>query len=139
MAISLNKILASVYSKLTGGATLMSKVTGIFNEVPQSQTFPFVVLNDSDLIQVKWNTFGRKGKETSLFIHVYSIAKTDKEVIAIAEEIDLLLDNVTLAITSNTNILTSFERIEIVTEEGSSQQIKTKHAILEYRIMTTES
>jgi hypothetical protein len=138
MIVSKN-VLISIYSKLNTTSAVTTLVTGIFNEVTQNQAYPYVAITESDLLETKWNTFGKKGKEVRVFIHIYSIAKTDMEVLTIAEAIDTALDWNSLTITSSNHIVTAFEKMELITEEEESQQIKAKHAILEYKILTTES
>ena len=117
----------------------MALITGVFNFVPQKQTYPYVVINDSDLFETKMNTFGKKGKETRIFIHVYSMYKGDSEALGIAERIDSLLDWQSLTVSSNSHIVTSFEGLQLLVEEDDSKQYKARHAILEYRVITQES
>lgn len=139
MALVMKSAITAIYSLLTSDVTLMALITGVFNEVPQKQTFPYVVIGNDDNNERKFNTFGKKGKETHIFIHVYSLYKGDSEALGIAERIDVLLDWTSLTISSNTHIVTSFEGLNMEREEDDSQQIKARHAILEYRIITQAS
>lgn len=139
MALVSKNLMTAIYSKLTGDSTLMALITGVFNFVPQKQTYPYVVINDSDLFETKMNTFAKKGKETRIFIHVHSLYKGDSEALGIAERIDSLLDWQSLTISSNSHIVTSFEGLQLEVEEDDSKQYKARHAILEYKVITQES
>ena len=139
MAIALKNIIPAIYTALTGSTTLMAKISGVFNEVPQNQNFPYVVIGDSDLTETKFNTFGRRGKDTRIYIHIHSLYKGDKEILDIADEIDVVLDWQDLTVTSNAHILTSNEGTQILREEDDSKNIKARHGIIEYRVLTQES
>lgn len=138
MALAGKNLITAINSKLTADSTLMALITGVFNFVPQKQTYPYVVINDSDFFETKFNTFARKGKEIRIFIHVYSLYKGDSEALEIADAIDSLLDWQSLTITFNDHILTAFEGLQLEVEEEDSKQYKARHAILEYRIITQE-
>jgi hypothetical protein len=137
--VATKSILTSLYSKLTSDNTLMSKISGVYNYVPQNQPFPYIVMGDSDITETKFNTFGRRGKETRIFLHIYSISKGDREVLEITEVVDTLLDWQTLSINNNTHIVTSFENLNLFTERDDKQQIKARHAVVEYRVITQEN
>ena len=137
--VAIKNIIPSILTALTGNATLMAKISGVFNEVPKNQDFPYVVIGDSDLGESKFNTFGRRGKDTRIFIHIHSLYRGDKEVLDIADSIDLVLDDQDLTITSNLHVLTSFEGLQILKEDDDSNNFKARHGILEYRVLTQES
>lgn len=70
------EIQSAIYTALTGDATLMALIQGVYDDVPQSAAsetssdFPFVVIGEDDFIS--WDTDTETGHEGTLNIHVWS-------------------------------------------------------------------
>lgn len=60
---------ASEYTVLTGDATLMALVRGVFDAVPENQPYPYIVLGEST--EVPFRTFGLNGHEITRTHHIY--------------------------------------------------------------------
>jgi len=138
MSLSIGTVKTSMFSVLKNDSTLTARITGVFDFVPNNTAFPYVTIGDNDLEESKLNTFGRKGKELNIYIHIFSAYNGDKEALEIANIIDGLLDWATLTLTSHTHIVTSFEGVRIYTEEADPNINKIRHAILRYRVITQE-
>lgn len=84
----------AIVSKLKSDAALMNIVTGVFDDVPQGQKFPFIQISEGE--ETPLNTFGRKGRESSITISIFSRYKGFKEALQIYSKVDQLLDGVPL-------------------------------------------
>ncbi len=87
---SLEQLQPAIVAKLKGDATLMGMITGVFDHVPQGQAFPYIQVGEAT--ETPRNTFGRKGREATLTIHIYSQYQGFKEGLQIYSKVDDLLD-----------------------------------------------
>jgi hypothetical protein len=47
----------AIYSRLTGNAALMAKLTGVFDFIPDNQTYPFIQIGEVDYSPFDTQTF----------------------------------------------------------------------------------
>ena len=60
----------AIFNQLNNDGALMSKITGVFDEVPDGQAMPYVALGEDE-----WSpylTFDRSGEDISHTLHVWS-------------------------------------------------------------------
>jgi hypothetical protein len=86
----------SIYTKLTGDATLAGKVSGVFDHVPESQAFPYVVVGEAT--STPQGAHDRFGARTTVTLHVWSAYHGFSEALAVVDDLMRLLDHQTLAI-----------------------------------------
>lgn len=84
-------IQAAIYARLTGDATLTGLVTGVFDDVPEKQAHPYVVLGEA--IETPRNWHGGFGREVVETLHVWSRSRGFSQGLAIAQRITTLLDH----------------------------------------------
>lgn len=77
-----------IYDALVGSAPLMAVVTGVFDDAPTGQTYPYVEL--ADIVALDNGTKTDEGFEHRIEIHVWSRAHGQAELF----EIFGLIDNV---------------------------------------------
>lgn len=96
-------IQSAIYSALTGDSTLMSAVTGVYDDVPQSAdagsgaAFPYVTIGEAT--HTEWDTDTELGSDVTVTIHVWSRYRGRKEVKDIQGQIYSLLHRANLAVT----------------------------------------
>lgn len=68
---SLSEVLTAVYTELTGDATLMGMITGVFDfgAVPANQAFPYITIGDSS--EKPDNAFGTRGYVATHKMHIW--------------------------------------------------------------------
>lgn len=123
-----------IYDELTGDATLMGLVTGVFDDVPKDQEYPYVVIGTDT--ETNFNTFDKQGREVVATIMIYSQYAGFKEAKTILNRIVELLDYESITL-SNFNLVyirydagdTSYNTID----EG-----RTKQAAARFRIIAQE-
>jgi hypothetical protein len=60
----------AIYARLTGNAPLMAKLTGVFDFVPDNQTYPFIQLGEMDF--GAWDTHTFDGFDGTITINLWA-------------------------------------------------------------------
>ena len=79
----------AVRSRLIADQTLMAKVKGIFDAVPDNQTFPYVTIGD--VTSVPNRTLDKFGEECTITLHIWSRYNGFKEAAEILNDLNRLL------------------------------------------------
>lgn len=82
----------ALYTVLSNDSALSALITGVFDAVPQTQTFPYIVLGD--MIQVPDDSFGDETSHTyniTATLHIWSRAQGFAEALTINRQIYRLL------------------------------------------------
>ncbi len=119
----------SIYTTLTGDGTLMGMISGVFDNVPDNQAFPYIAIGDDTLGD--WSTFARLGQQATLTLHVYAQAEGKKVVKDILSRMDTLLNRANFAISGFAliGIVREFEET-LVEQDGL-----TYHGVQRYRAL----
>jgi len=62
----------SIYSALTANATLLAMVEGVYDSVPQTETFPYITIGED--AHTNWSTSNNLGHEVLATVNVWSRA-----------------------------------------------------------------
>lgn len=108
MADCLWELQKAAFTVLDGDATLSGLVTGVYDQVPQDTSFPFVVIE----------SIGSSGKSTKteeviqaiVSIAVYSRYRGKKEVWEILNEVKRIMHNNLLSMTGCTMVINKYQR-----------------------------
>jgi hypothetical protein len=120
----------AIFTALTGDATLMGTITGVFDHVPQGTVFPYVTVGENTARAFR--AVGIQGIEATLVLHVWSRARGRKEVKEIMAEIHRILDDAALAVAGHALVNLRFEFSEsILAGDGM-----TEHGVARYRAVT---
>ncbi|WP_327376199.1 DUF3168 domain-containing protein [Streptomyces sp. NBC_01216] len=125
----------AVYSTLTGNAPLMALISGVYDYVPESADYPFVVIGEA--IETPDNAHGRFGRETVITLHVWSQHRGHSQGLSIAAAVTALLDHQPLTITGLDHIVTRYEFSQTLTDPEPPGDIR--HVVLRYRIVTEQT
>lgn len=124
----------AIYTTLTGNTALMDTVSGVFDYVPETVAYPFVVIGEA--IETPDNAHDRFGRETVVTLHVWSQYRGFSQVLAIAAKVTALLDHRPLTITGLDHIATRFEFSQTLTDPEPPGDIR--HVVLRYRVVTEQ-
>jgi len=119
----------AIYTELANDTTLMSKITGVFDEVPENQDYPYITLGEATINP--YDTFGKKGKETTHTMHIWSDYQGTKELYDIFAEIERILEN-GITLENGTLVNIEFEFAQPIKEET------IRHMPVRYRIVAQE-
>lgn len=123
----------AIFSTLDGDSTLDGLVNGVYDDVPQSATAPYVVIGEDTAINNGSVTLD--GLEHTLTLHVWSEYRGRKEVKEIMSRIYDLLHNADITVTgaSLVNLRQEFETT-LVETDGI-----TRHGIMRFRAVMFDS
>lgn len=132
-AIGLGALQAALFARLTGDATLMGLVTGVYDGVPEGTAPPYVTLGEGT--EVEWNTFDRRGHEATVTLHVYSEAAGFKEALEITERVTELATSTPLVVAGHGTVLVQLDDVQtIIGADG-----RTRHIPITLRVLTQDS
>lgn len=106
----------AIYSVLTGDATLMTMVEGVYDFVPQDAAYPYITLGDAMAEDV--STLSQAAYQLRLQIHIYSRAKGRKEIYDIMQRVHGLLHNATPSVTGYDVVGLRFQRSDAALAAG---------------------
>ena len=129
MSLHSFNLASAVYSRLTGDATLMGLVDGVYDDVPQDTAYPYIVVGEETTLNAGTKTLD--GLEYTLTIHVWSRYRGLKETKHIMQRIYALLHTYDLAVTgaSLVNLRQEFSST-FVDADGL-----TRHGVIRFRAM----
>ena len=129
MSIHSFELGSTIYSTLTGNVSLMSDVTGVFDDVPENTEYPYIVIGEETSIDNA--TKDTDGREYTIVLHIWSRFRGLKETKQIIAKVYDLLHNVNLSVTgaSLVNI-----REEFTSTLMDSDGI-TRHGIMRFRVV----
>ena len=123
----------TIYTALNSDATLSAMITGVYDDVPEGSTYPYVVIGEQTAVN-----FGSKtldGLEYTLTVHVWSQYRGRKEAKEIMERIYNILHESNLSVTGANlvNLRQEFETT-LVDSDGI-----TRHGIMRFRAVVFDS
>lgn len=133
-------IQAAVYTVLngdtgTGGLrnSTSPMVAGVFDEVPEGQAFPYVVIGEQN--ETPFCTMAKDGSANVLMVNVWSQARGFKEAQAALNRINHLLAGTALTIAGYQHVGTVYEGADSLRDPDGI----TRHIAARYRVYVQES
>lgn len=103
----------AVYDALNGNSSLTSSVSGIYDFVPESTSFPYVKVGDQTMVED--GTKDKKGSDFTLMVHTFSRYRGSKEIKEIMSLVYDILHESSLSISGAMNNM-RFEFSDIIKE-----------------------
>ncbi|MFX4261033.1 DUF3168 domain-containing protein [Pelotomaculum propionicicum] len=126
---SLWEIQNAIYTILTNDLILMGKITGVFDNVPSGQSYPYVVIGEAKETSV--DNFGKQGREATTTLHIWSQATSFEEPLSILDDLNRLLDRANLNLTRFVTIRCGYDSAETIRDpDGIRRHIPAKYKIL---------
>jgi len=116
----------AVYNALNGNSSLTSSVSGIYDFVPESTTFPYVKVGDQTIVDD--GTKDKKGSDFTLIVHTFSRYRGSKEIKEIMSLVYDILHESSLTISGAMNNM-RFEFSDIIKESDGL----TTHGVQRFR------
>lgn len=127
------KLQKAIYAALVGDATLSAKITGVYDSVPQSQSFPFVVIGEGDF--EAFDTHTQNGFEGILTVHTWSRGRGRAEVLDLQSDLYRILHENYFSLTGYRVIVNRFQFQQTLVDPDGV----TYHGITRFRIMMGET
>lgn len=124
------KIQKAVYDKLVGTAAIVAAVEGIYDDIPASESFPYIFIGRHTTD--RFNTFDRQGKNTVLQIFIYSQYQGNKEALSILDLVIEALDYTTFTVTDQDLVYCRYEQHSMYPDPDG----RTKVCAADFRIIT---
>jgi hypothetical protein len=103
----------AIYARLTGDASLMGAVSGVYDYVPEGAAYPYVAIGEA--VEVPNDSHDRPGLTVTFTLHIWSRYRGTKQAIQILGHVDRLLNRTPLAVAG-------FRDVSLVVE--SSQMMR---------------
>jgi hypothetical protein len=127
---SLNSIQKAIYTTLTSDSALMAKITGVFDNVPDNQPYPYITIGEAT--SSRFRTFSRFGEEVFITLHIWSQYAGFKEANDILNDMNRLLADQNLT-TSGWDTISCFYDFSETLRDSDGV---TRHIVVRYRILT---
>lgn len=124
----------AVLALLRGDGELMALASGVYDYVPETAAYPFVVIGEA--IETPANAHDRYARETVLTLHVWSQHRGHSQGLTIAARITALLDHQPLTVPGLAHVVTRFEFSQTLTDPEPPGDIR--HVVLRYRVITEQ-
>lgn len=125
---------SAVYARLKGDATLTGMISGVYDYVPETAAYPFVVIGEA--LETPDNRHGGFGRQTVITLHAWSRYQGYAQVLRIGARVTELLDHQPLTIPGLSWIATRFEFSQTLTDPEPPGDIR--HLVLRYRVVTEQ-
>lgn len=117
----------TIFNALSGNSALTNLITGVFDDVPENQEYPYVVVGEETSLNIGCKT--KDALEHTLTIHSYSRERGRKQVKQIMSAIYEVLHESNLSVSgaSLINLRNEFETVLLETDGI------TRHGVLRFR------
>jgi len=122
----------AVYAALNNSVTLSALISDVYDDVPATAAFPYVVIGESTAIM--WDTKSTLGVESTVTVHTWSRYRGRKETKLIQQAIYDILHNQELSITGYNSVYCFLDFEENFLDEDGL----TRHGVSRYRLVTSE-
>ncbi len=130
MSIGQFALQSSIYTALNVSAITTTLACGVYDEVVEGNSYPFITLGEETAIDYSTNNL--VGAETTINIHVWSRYKGSKETKQILDKIHDLLHDVSLTVSGVNLINLRFEFSDIMRDPDGI----TRHGVMRFRAIT---
>ncbi len=130
MTIGQFQLQSAVYTALNVSAITSTLSCGVYDEVIEGNSYPFITLGEETAIDYSTNNL--VCAETTINIHVWSRYKGSKETKEILDKIHDLLHDVNLSVTGVNLINLRFEYSDIMRDPDGI----TRHGVMRFRAIT---
>jgi len=127
MSVGQFQLQTAIYTALNVSAITTTLGCGVYDEVIEGNTYPFISLGEETTID--YSTMTAVGSETTINIHVWSQYKGSKETKEILDKIHDLLHDINLTVTGFNLINLRFEYSDIMRDTDGV----TRHGVMRFR------
>ena len=127
MSIGQFPLQQAIFSALNVSAVTSDLSCGVFDDVPQSASYPYIVLGEETAVDFSVKDI--QGGDFTVNIHVWSQYKGSKETKQIMDKIHDLLHNINLSVTGFNLINLRFEFSDIMRDPDGI----TRHGVMRFR------
>ena len=114
---AIKDVQTAVLAKMTGDVVLMGRITGVFDEAPSAQAYPYITFGQKD--ELPWNVFQKHGWEVILALDIWTAIAGGDVHMSIADDIGRLFNDPLplLALANYVNVLCQVAQVITMTDE----------------------
>lgn len=132
MATAVRPLQTAIYQALTSRPGLMSRVSGVFDEVQETEACPYVSIGT--ITETADDAHDRQGLDAVVVIHVWSTYPGNAEAADIFAEVDAALDRQPLAVSGWTDVSIKHESHQFLKDPDPD----IRHVYATYRVRMTK-
>ena len=130
MSVGQFALQSSIYTALNVYAITSTLACGVYDEVVEGNSYPFITLGEETAIDYSTNNL--VGAETTINIHIWSRYKGSKQTKEIMDKVHDLLHDVSLTVSGVNLINLRFEYSDIMRDPDGI----TRHGVMRFRAIT---
>jgi hypothetical protein len=130
MSVGQFALQSSIYTALNVSAITTTLACGVYDEVVEGNSYPFITLGEETAIDYSTNNL--VGAETTINIHIWSRYKGSKQTKEIMDKVHDLLHDVSLTVSGVNLINLRFEYSDIMRDPDGI----TRHGVMRFRAIT---
>ena len=130
MSVGQFALQSSIYTALNVSAITTTLACGVYDEVVEGNSYPFITLGEETTIDYSTNNL--VGAETTINIHIWSRYKGSKQTKQIMDKVHDLLHDVSLTVSGVNLINLRFEYSDIMRDPDGI----TRHGVMRFRAIT---
>ena len=130
MSVGQFALQSSIYTALNVSAITTTLACGVYDEVVEGNSYPFITLGEETAIDSSTNNL--VGAETTINIHIWSRYKGSKQTKQIMDKVHDLLHDVSLTVSGVNLINLRFEYSDIMRDPDGI----TRHGVMRFRAIT---
>ncbi len=130
MSVGQFALQSSIYTALNVSAITTTLACGVYDEVVEGNSYPFISLGEETAIDYSTNNL--VGAETTINIHIWSRYKGSKQTKQIMDKVHDLLHDVSLTVSGVNLINLRFEYSDIMRDPDGI----TRHGVMRFRAIT---
>jgi len=130
MSVGQFALQSSIYSALNVSAITTTLGCGVYDEVVEGNSYPFITLGEETAIDYSTNNL--VGAETTINVHIWSQYKGSKQTKEIMDKVHDLLHDVSLTVSGVNLINLRFEYSDIMRDPDGI----TRHGVIRFRAIT---
>jgi len=127
MSVGQFQLQTAIYTALNVSAITSTLACGVYDEVIEGNTYPFITLGEETTID--YSTKTATGGETTINIHIWSQYKGSKQTKEIMDKVHDLLHDSNLSVTGFNLINLRFEYSDIMRDPDGI----TRHGVMRFR------
>ena len=130
MSIGQFQLQSAIYTALNVNAITNTLNCGVYDEVVEGNSYPFITLGEETAIDYSTNNL--VGAETTVNVHIWSRYKGAKQTKEIMDKVHDLLHDVSLTVSGVNLINLRFEYSDILRDPDGI----TRHGVMRFRAIT---
>lgn len=122
------------HERLTASPELTALITGVYDQVPETAAYPYIVLGEST--EIPDNRLSGLGRQTTHTLHIWSQYAGYAQALAVLAVVVALFDHQPLTVPGLHHVSTQFEFCQTLTDPSPPGNLR--HVPVRFRVRTEQ-